>query len=195
MRWLGSNIVTFTFLLLLSLGACRCTRVLADPRYASFRVILLAHVEVDPNLLNPPPAASTSSTPSTPSFSLGGSNNSTTSTSTPPPPKRRKHLLSPTSDPLFLVLRDSNFAIVGSILNRTARRLNEDYEKRHLAKTPGELRAFVGTLGGLQNEHTMLRLHTSLTEEVMKVTSTKEFNEALEVQQSTSLSLLLSLLS
>ncbi|GAA5991999.1 hypothetical protein JCM5350_001874 [Sporobolomyces pararoseus] len=136
-----------------------------------------SHVEVDPNLLNPPPAASTSSTPSTPSFSAGS-----TSTSTPPA-KRRKHLLSPTSDPLFAQLRDVNFAVVGSVLNKTARRLNEDYEKRHLAKTPQELRAFVGQLGGLQNEHQALRLHTSLTEEIMKVTSTEEFNTALEVQQ------------
>ena len=48
--------------------------------------------------------------------------------------------------------------MVGSVLNRTARRLNEDYEKRHLAKTPQELRAFVGQLGGLQNEHMNLRL-------------------------------------
>ncbi|GAA5946809.1 hypothetical protein JCM3765_002024 [Sporobolomyces pararoseus] len=136
-----------------------------------------SHVEVDPNLLNPPPAASTSSTPNTPSFSAGS-----TSTSAPPA-KRRKHLLSPSSDPLFDQLRDVNFAVVGSVLNRTARRLNEDYEKRHLAKTPQELRAFVGQLGGLQNEHQALRLHTSLTEEVMKVTSTEEFNTALEVQQ------------
>ncbi|GAA5905682.1 tethering complex ATP-binding subunit VPS33 [Sporobolomyces salmoneus] len=135
-----------------------------------------SHVEVDPNLLNPPPAASTSSTPATPNFAASGSGSNV-------PQKKRKHLLSPTSDPLFGQLRDVNFAVVGSILNRTARRLNEDYEKRHLAKTPQELRAFVGQLGGLQNEHQALRLHTSLTEEIMKLTSTEEFNTALEVQQ------------
>jgi len=101
-------------------------------------------VEVDPALLNPPPAASTS-TPQTPSFPS-------------PTPRKRKHLLSPSTDPLFNQLRDQNFAVVGSVLNRTARRLNEDYEKRHLAKTPQELRAFVGQLGGLQNEHQALRL-------------------------------------
>ena len=49
------------------------------------------------------------------------------------------------------------------MLNRTARRLNEDYEKRHLAKTPQELRAFVGQLGGLQNEHMNLRLREFFT--------------------------------
>jgi hypothetical protein len=41
--------------------------------------------------------------------------------------------------------------------------LNDDYEKRHQAKTPAELRQFVGQLGGLQNEHQALRLRTSLS--------------------------------
>ncbi|GAA5873302.1 hypothetical protein JCM1840_000022 [Sporobolomyces johnsonii] len=128
-----------------------------------------SHVDVDPNLLNPAPSASTS-TPQTPSFgSL--------------PPKKRKHLLSSSSDSLFAELRDKNFAVVGSVLNRTARRLNDDYEKRHQAKTPAELRQFVGQLGGLQSEHQALRLHTSLTEQIMAVTATDEFNTALEVQQ------------
>ncbi|GAA6009557.1 hypothetical protein JCM11491_003604 [Sporobolomyces phaffii] len=140
------------------------------------------HVEVDPNLLNPPPAASTSTTPATPSFAAAGGSASSQQQA-PSAPKRRKHLLAPASDALFAQLRDVNFAVVGSVLNRTARRLNDDYEKRHLAKTPQELRAFVGQLGGLQNEHQALRLHTSLTEEIMKVTSTDEFNTALEVQQ------------
>ncbi|GAA5979504.1 hypothetical protein JCM11641_005416 [Rhodosporidiobolus odoratus] len=128
-----------------------------------------SHVEVDPNLINPAPAASTS-TPSQPSFGAL-------------PSRRRKHLLVSTSDPLFAELRDQNFAVVGGVLNRTARKLNEDYEKRHQAKTPAELRQFVGQLGGLQNEHTALRLHTNLTEQIMTLTTSDEFNIALEVQQ------------
>lgn len=46
----------------------------------------------------------------------------------------------------------------------------------------------MGQLGGLQGEHQALRLHTGLTEEVMKVTAGESFNAALEIQQSTSLS-------
>lgn len=107
-----------------------------------------AHVEVDPNLINPAPAASTS-TPSASSFGLGA------------PPKKRKQLLSST-DPLFAELRDKNFAVVGGILNRTARKLNDDYERRHQAKTTSELRQFVGQLGGLQAEHQSLRLREFL---------------------------------
>ncbi|KAL8286886.1 hypothetical protein RQP46_003892 [Phenoliferia psychrophenolica] len=130
-----------------------------------------AHVEVDPILLNPTPAASTS-TPSSSSFGLGAQ-----------PPKKRKHLLNSSADALFAELRDKNFAVVGAILNRTARRLNDDYERRHQAKTTTELRQFVGQLGGLQAEHQALRLHTGLTEQILAVTSSDEFNSALEVQQ------------
>lgn len=122
-----------------------------------------------------------------------------------PTPRKRKHLLSSSTDPLFADLRDQNFAVVGSVLNRTARRLNEDYEKRHQAKTAAELRQFVGQLGGLQSEHQALRLRasdlsllrspmilltggapadTNLTEQVMNLTQTDAFNIALEVQQS-----------
>ena len=122
-----------------------------------------------------------------------------------PTPRKRKHLLSSSTDQLFADLRDQNFAVVGSVLNRTARRLNEDYEKRHQAKTAAELRQFVGQLGGLQSEHQALRLRasdlsllrspmilltegapadTNLTEQVMNLTRTDAFNIALEVQQS-----------
>jgi len=111
-----------------------------------------AHVDVDPNLLNPGPAASTS-TPSQSTFGGAGAGAA--------PPRKRKHLLTSTTDPLFAELRDKNFAVVGNVLNRTARRLNDDYEKRHQAKTPAELRQFVGQLGGLQSEHQALRLRAS----------------------------------
>jgi hypothetical protein len=109
--------------------------------------LFVAHIDVDPDLLNPPPPASTS-TPTQASMNL-------------PTPRKRKHLLSSSTDQLFADLRDQNFAVVGSVLNRTARRLNEDYEKRHQAKTAAELRQFVGQLGGLQSEHQALRLRAS----------------------------------
>ncbi|SCZ99564.1 BZ3500_MvSof-1268-A1-R1_Chr3-1g06103 [Microbotryum saponariae] len=132
-----------------------------------------SHVDVDPSLLNPAPASGPSTSPSQPSISQAA------------PPKPKKHLLSSTSDPLFPTLRDANFAIIGSHLNRIARRLNDDYDKRHQARTPAELRLFVGQLGGLQNEHQSLRLHTALTEKIMTVTGGDEFNTCLEVQQNT----------
>jgi hypothetical protein len=86
-------------------------------------------------------------------------------------------------DKLFDNLRDTNFAIVGNLLNKVARRLNDDYEGRHQAKTVSEIRQFVGKLGGLQQEHQSLKLHTGLAEEIMKHTRSELFNKSLEVQQ------------
>lgn len=62
------------------------------------------------------------------------------------------------ADSLFAQLRDLNFAVVGSTLSKLARRIHDDYEDRHSAKTMSEVRAFVGRLGGLQAEHQALRL-------------------------------------
>ncbi|PIG81584.1 vacuolar sorting protein [Aspergillus arachidicola] len=61
------------------------------------------------------------------------------------------------SDQLFSQLRDANFAIVGDILNKVARRLESDYESRHTAKTTTELREFVNKLPTYQLEHQSLR--------------------------------------
>jgi vacuolar protein sorting-associated protein 33A len=123
------------------------------------------------------PAASSSTTPEVP---LG---------------KTRKQPLNST-DLLYASLRDSNFAIVGTILNRVARRLMEDYEGRHQAKTVSQIREFVNKLGGLQAEHHSLRLRiphhfrkliadTNLAEDIMTYTSQQTFIRVLEIQQST----------
>ncbi|EJU02729.1 ATP binding protein [Dacryopinax primogenitus] len=132
-----------------------------------------SYVEVDASLLSTgPQAASQSAT--TPSL---GAN------PTAPQQKKKKHLLAASSDPVFSQLRDLNFAIVGSNLNRLAKRLNEDYEGRHKAQTVEQLRDFVGRLGGLQTEHQALRLHTGLSEQIVPMTQTEVFNKSLEIQQ------------
>ncbi|KAL9093748.1 MAG: hypothetical protein Q9159_000049 [Coniocarpon cinnabarinum] len=87
------------------------------------------------------------------------------------------------SDPLYSSLRDANFAIVGSLLNRVARRLQSDYSERHGQKSTAELRDFVSRLPGYQAEHQSLKIHTSLAEEVLKRTRKDEFRKDLEVQQ------------
>ncbi|OJJ85270.1 Sec1 family protein [Aspergillus glaucus CBS 516.65] len=87
------------------------------------------------------------------------------------------------SDQLFSQLRDANFAIVGDILNKVARRLESDYESRHTAKTTTQLREFVNKLPTYQLEHQSLRVHTNLAEEIMRVTRSDIFRKVLEVQQ------------
>lgn len=96
--------------------------------------------------------------------------------------KKRKILLD-SSDKLYDQLRDANFAIVGSLLNKVARRLQTDYDSRHGTKTTAELRDFVNKLPGYQAEQQSLKIHTGLAEEIMKHTRSEQFSRLLEVQQ------------
>jgi len=96
--------------------------------------------------------------------------------------KKRKILLD-SSDKLYDQLRDTNFAIVGSLLNKVARRLQNDYDSRHGTKSTAELRDFVSKLPGYQAEQQSLKIHTGLAEEIMKHTRTDQFSRLLEVQQ------------
>lgn len=101
---------------------------------------------------------------------------------TPKQGQKRKIQLD-ASDQLFDQLRDANFAIVGDILNKVARRLENDYETRHTAKTTVELRDFVNRLPTYQLEHQSLRVHTNLAEEIMRQTRSDIFRKILEIQQ------------
>ncbi|KAH9932009.1 Sec1-like protein [Epithele typhae] len=133
-----------------------------------------SHVEVPASLVAPPsqsnqPDAGAAST-STPAAAILKE-------------KKKKHHLATTTDPLFAELRDLNFSAVGKKLNQVARRLDEDYKLRHQANTVTQLKEFVGKLGGLQSDHQSLRLHTGLTEMMVPMTKTDEFDKSLEIQQ------------
>ena len=95
---------------------------------------------------------------------------------------KRKVLLN-SSDKLYDQLRDSNFAIVGLLLNKIARRLQQDYESRHDAKSTQELREFVTKLPGYQQEQQSLKIHTGIVDDVTKYTNSETFRRVLEVQQ------------
>nr|ASF90207.1 hypothetical protein SPAR04510 [Bartheletia paradoxa] len=128
-----------------------------------------SHAEVPASLLSPAPTAPPSA--------------ATASTTAPAAEKKKKHLFSAANDPLFKDIRDANFGAVAGLLHKRALRVSEDYEGRHKAKTVAQIREFVGKLGGLQNEHQSLRLHTGLSELITPVTRSDEFNRALEIQQ------------
>ena len=87
------------------------------------------------------------------------------------------------SDKLYDQLRDTNFAIVDSLLNKVARRLQSDMQSRHEAKSTSELRDFVTKLPGYQAEQQSLKIHIALTEEILKHTQSEIFRRCLEVQQ------------
>ncbi|POS87601.1 vacuolar protein sorting-associated protein-like protein 33A [Erysiphe pulchra] len=96
--------------------------------------------------------------------------------------KKRKILLD-SSDKIFDQLKDKNFATVGNLLNKIARRLQNEYESRHASKTTAELRDFVNKLPAYQIEQQNLKINTNLAEEIMKHTQTERFSKLLEVQQ------------
>jgi len=96
---------------------------------------------------------------------------------------RKRKIQLDSSDKLFDQLRDTNFAIVGGLLHKVARRLQSDYDSRHASKTTAELKDFVSKLPGYQAEQASLKIHTGLTEEIIKYTGTDVFNRLLEVQQ------------
>ncbi|ORE06059.1 Sec1-like protein [Rhizopus microsporus var. microsporus] len=110
-------------------------------------------VELDPSLIT-----------------LAASKGPSTPTTSATPMKKKKYVLN-SSDKLFGQLRDQNFAVVGGILNKVAKRINENYEERHNAKTMAQIRDFVG------------RLDTGIAEEIIANTVTDDFNKVLEVQQ------------
>lgn len=87
------------------------------------------------------------------------------------------------SDKLYDQVRDTNIAISGRLLNKVARRLESDYESRHVAKSTSELRDFVNKLPGYQSEQQSLKIHTGIAGEVMKHTQSDLFTRVLEVQQ------------
>ncbi|KAG6013997.1 hypothetical protein E4U54_005999, partial [Claviceps lovelessii] len=99
---------------------------------------------------------------------------------------RKETVLLDSSDKLYDQLRDANFAVVGGMLNKVARRLQQvqsDYESKHKTKTLAELKEFVGQLPGYQQEHRSARIHTGMAEEIIKHTRTDQFKGLLEVQQ------------
>ena len=99
---------------------------------------------------------------------------------------RKRTIQLDSSDKLYDQLRDANFAIVGSLLNKVARRLQQiqtDYESKNKSKTIAELKEFVGQLPGYQQEQQSARIHTGLAEDIIKHTRTDLFKGLLEVQQ------------
>lgn len=124
--------------------------------------------DVDSTIVGAPPQPSSQSASTAPSAN---------------PASRKRKIQLDSSDKLYEGLRDTNFAIVGTLLNKVARRLQSDYESRHGTKTTAELKDFVKKLPSYQAEHQSLKIHTGLAEEIMKHTRTDHFSRLLEAQQ------------
>ncbi|KAK4565496.1 Vacuolar protein-sorting-associated protein 33 [Recurvomyces mirabilis] len=106
-----------------------------------------------------------------------------TPTTTPTTATKRKVPLDST-DKLFPEIRDANFATIGPLLNKTARRLQSDQQNIHNLDQPlSDLKSFVQKLPSYQAEQASLKVHTSLAEEITKFTKSDTFRRTLEVEQ------------
>jgi len=105
--------------------------------------LTIAHIEIDPALVDPPQSG----------VSPGAS-----TTALPAASKKRKHHLSSSKDRLYTEIRDLNFAVIGSRLQRLARRLEGDFGGAKNLKSVSQMKDFVGKIGSLQSEQQSLRL-------------------------------------
>ena len=104
-------------------------------------------------------------------------------TQAPSTASKRKVQLDSTST-LYPSIRDSNFATIGPTLNRTARRLQSDQATiKNEDQSIADLKSFVSKLPSYQAEQASLKIHTSIAEEIMKITRSDAFARMLEVQQ------------
>lgn len=101
----------------------------------------------------------------------------------PPPGKKVKTALN-SNTKLYAEVRDLSFSVLGPLLNKKAKHIDEYYKKRHEAQTVNELRDFVKRLPQFQSEHEALRLHTNIAEKILSITKEKNFHRRLEAEQS-----------
>ncbi|KAI9285019.1 Sec1-like protein [Umbelopsis sp. AD052] len=156
-----------------------CTQLTYEGLIDEIFRIKHSFVEVDPSLVGTAPAPGQSAS-AQPAAAPAGASAAVAAG------KKKNYALN-SGDKLFSQLCDLNFAVVGGLLNKIAKRINENYEERHQAKTMAQIRTFVGKLPDLQQEHQSLRtrkyLDTGIAEEIMSQTITDEFNRMLETQQ------------
>ncbi|KAK5108848.1 hypothetical protein LTR62_007738 [Meristemomyces frigidus] len=109
---------------------------------------------------------------------------SATTAAAPTTATKRKVQLDNT-DRLFPTLRSANFATIGPLLNKIARRLQSDQQALHSTpQSVSDLKAFVkDRLPVYQAEQASLKTHTSLAEDITKFTKSDFFRKTLEVEQ------------
>ena len=104
--------------------------------------------------------------------------------STAPSAATKRRIPLDSSDKLFPEIRDANFATIGPLLNKSARRLQSDQQIIHKGEQSiSDLKSFVQKLPTYQAEQASLKLHTSLAEEITKYTKSETFRRMLEVEQ------------
>eukprot|EP01112_Ceratiomyxa_fruticulosa_P014948 TRINITY_DN4340_c0_g6_i1.p1 TRINITY_DN4340_c0_g6~~TRINITY_DN4340_c0_g6_i1.p1 ORF type:complete len:617 (-),score=127.38 TRINITY_DN4340_c0_g6_i1:93-1943(-) len=100
----------------------------------------------------------------------------------PPPGKKIKVALN-SNDKLYNEIRNLNFSVLGPLLNRKAKEIDEYYKTRHGAQTVSAIRDFMKKLASTQQEHNSLNIHTNITEKILGITKDPAFHRRLEAEQ------------
>eukprot|EP01087_Luapelamoeba_hula_P012995 TRINITY_DN3682_c0_g1_i2.p1 TRINITY_DN3682_c0_g1~~TRINITY_DN3682_c0_g1_i2.p1 ORF type:complete len:607 (+),score=106.36 TRINITY_DN3682_c0_g1_i2:27-1823(+) len=99
------------------------------------------------------------------------------------PGKKTKQPLN-SNDKLYTQLRDANLSVLGPLLNKKAKEIDDYYKKRYEFQTVTQIRDFMKGLGGYQQDHQSLRLHTNIVERILNLTRKLSFRRHLETEQS-----------
>ncbi|RKP07426.1 Sec1-like protein [Thamnocephalis sphaerospora] len=150
-----------------------CTQLtyegLVDEHYG----IKNGYVDLDMHAGGAPITAGPSRSPDpTSSLSPGGSNGG-----------RKRRVPLDARDPVHRRVRDLNFSAAATALKHFAKRLQENQEERHKAKSITEIREFAGRLSELQAEKQAIATHLNMMENVQNMVYTDAFRDYLEAQQ------------
>ncbi|SMN22685.1 similar to Saccharomyces cerevisiae YLR396C VPS33 ATP-binding protein that is a subunit of the HOPS complex and of the CORVET tethering complex [Maudiozyma saulgeensis] len=89
-------------------------------------------------------------------------------------------------DEIWNQLKFLNFGAMGPTLNKMAKELQTKYDARHEAETVGQIKTFVDSLGTLQQEQKLLKMHTTLSSDILEEVENNdslEFDHILELEQ------------
>ena len=89
-------------------------------------------------------------------------------------------------DDVWNQLKFLNFGAMGPMLNKMAKDLQAKYDSRHDAETVGQIKTFVDSLGSLQQEQKLLKVHTTLSSDILETVEGNDelaFNVILELEQ------------
>jgi len=73
--------------------------------------------------------------------------------------------------------------VIGPLLNKKAKEIDEYYKERHGAQTVSQIRDFMKRFGAAQQEHQSLKIHTGIAENILGITKDPAFHKRIESEQ------------
>ncbi|KYQ94306.1 Sec1-like family protein [Tieghemostelium lacteum] len=87
------------------------------------------------------------------------------------------------NDKVYSEIRDTNFSVLSSHLNKKAKEIDEYYKKFKTTQSISAIRDHMKKLASYQTDHNSLRIHTCITEKILDITKSPSFLKRLEAEQ------------